>query len=130
MVLGRAGSRRDRPGCRGWLRRAAGLLPPGEGLDDDHVPAAARTGWKHVGRSLRLIVIGWWRDRQQRAGLEEAGLARGRSEQAVVTDAVEPARQDVEEKAADELVHCERHDLLPLGAVAAIILVAERDAAR
>ena len=43
-------------------------------------------------------------------------------------DAMEAARQDVEQEAADELVGRERHDLLPVGAVAAIILVAEGDA--
>ena len=49
-------------------------------------------------------------------------------EQAVVADAMEPARQDVEQEPADELVGAERHDLLTVGSVAAIILVAESDA--
>ena len=39
-----------------------------------------------------------------------------------------PLRQDVEQEAADELVGGERHDLLPVGAGAAIVLVAEGDA--
>ncbi len=43
-------------------------------------------------------------------------------------DAVEAARQDVEQEAADELVGGQRHDLLALAAVAAVILVAEGDA--
>ena len=47
-------------------------------------------------------------------------------EQAVVTDAVEPARQNVKQEPADELVGGERHDLVALGALAAMILVAER----
>ena len=46
--------------------------------------------------------------------------------QAVMTDAVEAARQDVQQKAADELVGGQRHDLIPLGAAATIVLVAER----
>ncbi len=125
MVLGRAGSRRDRPGYRGWLRRGTGLLPSGEGLDDDHVAAAAWTGWKDVGRFLLQTVFGRWCDREKRARQRQAGFARGRGEQAVVTDAVEPARQDVEEEAADELVRGERHDLLAVGTTAAIVLVAE-----
>jgi hypothetical protein len=44
-------------------------------------------------------------------------------EKAVVTDAMEPVGQDVEEKAADELVRGKPHDA---GAAAAIILVGER----
>ena len=45
-----------------------------------------------------------------------------------MTDSVEAARQDVEQEAADELVGAECHDALPVGAVTAIILVAECDA--
>jgi hypothetical protein len=45
-----------------------------------------------------------------------------------VTDAVEPAWQKMEQEAADELVGAERHDALPVRAIAAIILVAESDA--
>jgi hypothetical protein len=37
------------------------------------------------------------------------------------------ARQGVEEKAADELVGAQRHDLLAAGAVLPIILVTEAD---
>ena len=43
-------------------------------------------------------------------------------EQAVVTDAVEPAWQDVKQEAADELLHIERHDLLAVLAIVPIIL--------
>jgi hypothetical protein len=44
-------------------------------------------------------------------------------------DAMEAARQDMKQETADELVGRERHDLLSVGAVAAIVLVAEGDAA-
>jgi hypothetical protein len=44
-----------------------------------------------------------------------------------VANAVEPGRQQVEQEAADELVDAERHDLLAVRAVAAIVLVAEGD---
>ena len=47
-----------------------------------------------------------------------------------MTNAVEPAWQKVEQEAADELVGAERHDALPVRAIAAIILVAEGDAGR
>jgi hypothetical protein len=46
-------------------------------------------------------------------------------EEAVVTDAVEAVGQDVEEKAADELVRGEAHD--GFATVATIVLVRERD---
>jgi hypothetical protein len=42
--------------------------------------------------------------RQQFAGEREAGLAGAAGEQAVVADAMEAARQDMEQEAADELV--------------------------
>ena len=45
-----------------------------------------------------------------------------------MTDAVEPAWQKVEQEAADELVGAECHDALAVRAIAAVILVAERDA--
>lgn len=54
-------------------------------------------------------------------------LAPGAGEQAVVADAVESARQGVEQEAAEELVSGEGHDLLAVGAALAIILVAESD---
>ena len=43
-------------------------------------------------------------------------------------DAVETGRQDVDQEATGELVGGQRHDLLPLATVAAIILVPERHA--
>lgn len=43
-------------------------------------------------------------------------------------DAVKAAWQDVEQEAADELVRRERHDALPFGTVATVVLVAEGDA--
>jgi hypothetical protein len=44
-----------------------------------------------------------------------------------VADAVEPAWQHVKQEAADERVGCERHDALPLPAIAAVVLIAEGD---
>src|SRR5271166_5050542 len=43
-------------------------------------------------------------------------------------DAVKAAWQYMEQEAADELVRRERHDALPLGTIAAVVLVAEGDA--
>ena len=125
----RAGSRCWSPGCAddGWW--GARLIPAREELDDDHVAAAARAQRSGIWRVDRCVVPGRWCDSKQSAGVLEMGLAGGSCEQTVVADAVEPARQDVEEEAADELVGRERHDLLPLGADSTVILVAEGDAA-
>ena len=78
-------------------------------------PQQGHGGRKSSGSSVS-VVIGRRGDVQQFASEREAGLAGGAGEQAVVPDAVEAARQDVEQEAADELVGGERHDLLPVGA--------------
>ena len=44
-----------------------------------------------------------------------------------MTDAMEPAGEDVEQEAADELIGSERHHLLPVGIAAPVVLVAEGD---
>src|SRR3546814_9907420 len=54
-------------------------------------------------------------------------LAPGAGEQAIVADAVESARQGVEQEAANELVSGQRHDLLAVGAALAIIFISEGD---
>src|SRR3546814_19750685 len=52
-------------------------------------------------------------------------LAPGAGEQAIVADAVESARQGVEQEAANEPVSGQRHDLLAVGAALAIIFISE-----
>lgn len=104
------------------------MLPALERFDDDHVPAAARA-WR-----TDVVRLGWfairrrWRGVEQLPGKCDADLARGRGEQAVVTDAVEAAWQDVEQEPTDKRVSGKRHNALAFGAIAAIILVAERNA--
>jgi hypothetical protein len=75
----------------------------------------------HIARLFPPVVVGRRRDRQKFSGAGEAGFACRGGEQAIVTDAMEPARQDVKE-AVDELVGCQRHDALPLPAIAPVIL--------
>ena len=122
--MGRAGSRCVSPGWERCGRRRAGLISALEDLDDDHRAAAARAGWLGLGLVGRFLGRGR-RDIEEAAGAFEMILAPGAGEQAIVADAVEPARQGVEEKAADELVGGERHDLLPSRTGLAIILVTE-----
>ena len=52
------------------------------------------------------------RHREQLAGACDIGGAVAIGKQSVVADAVEAVRQDVDEKAADELVRAERHDFV------------------
>src|SRR6267378_7092053 len=108
-------------------RREAAL----ESLDDDHAAAAARTRLRE-----RLVGLG-------AVGIPGLGLCRGHveqtadpgdvvgacgaGEQAVVADAMEALRQDVDEEAADELAGGECHDLLAITSFGAIILPSEGD---
>src|SRR3546814_13660931 len=86
-------------------------------------PFRSRSGLCIVGRFLGR----GRRDIEQTSRAFEMILAACAGEEPVVADAVEPARQGVEKKEADELVGGEGHDLLPSGAGFAIILVAEGD---
>lgn len=82
-----------------------------------------------VVRFVGVAGVGRRGNAQQFASQREAGLASGTGEQAVVPDAMEAAWQDMKQEAADELVGRQCHDLLAIGAVAAVVLVAESDAA-
>ena len=124
---GRAGSRRQCPGWSRRDRRRAGLALTFEGLDDDHVPAAAWAWRAGVVRLDPRIDRDRRSDPEQLADVVEMRLAGGTREQAIVADAMEALRQDVEQEAPDELVGGERHDLLPVGTVGPVVLVAERD---
>ena len=64
---------------------------------------------------------------EQLAGACDVVGAGGLGEQAVVADAVQALGQDVDEEAADELVCCERHHLVAIGAFDPIVLVLEAD---
>ena len=98
-----------------------------ENLDDDHATAATRTG--SAGSRLAAVIgvsIAW--------GFCLASSSRARAmlsaqaafgEQAVVSDAVEATRHDMDEEATDELVCCERHHLVAIGAFDPIVLVLE-----
>jgi len=123
--MSRAGSWRHRPG---WCRRnrwRTRLHPALEGLDDEHAPAAAGTGRPWIWRLDRLNARDWRWHRKQSPGAGDVGLAAGAGEQAVVADAMEALRQNVEQEAPDEFIGAERHHTITVSAVAAIILVAE-----
>lgn len=117
-----AGSWRKFPVRRWCGRRSPGLLPACEGFDHDHLAAAARAWGPDVRWLVRFIIVGKRCNLQQSAGQPDALPARATGKQAIVADAVEALRQDVDQEAADELVGTKRHDLLPAGAAAAVIL--------
>src|SRR5690606_14857775 len=96
-------------------------------LADDQDAATVWAGLSGLCLVGRLIG-GWRRGVEQAVDALEMTLAACAGEEAIVADAVEPARQGVEEEAADELVSRERQDLLPSGTGLAIILVSEGDA--
>jgi hypothetical protein len=104
------------------------LAPPPKDFNDSHATTAAGTGWEPI-EGLWCFGRLWWRSRgKQFAGTRYVGLAGGTGEQAVMPDAVEAMRQDMEQEAADEFVRCERHHALPLGTIASVVFVAKGDA--
>src|SRR5215475_3781143 len=116
--------------------RAARCGAAGKDLDNDHAAAAARAWRTMIGRGVRIggvvhcrrINLRHWSGHQL-PGARDVGLAAGAGEQAVMADAMKPLWQNVEQKAPDELVGAERHCAVPRLPIAAVILVAEGDAA-
>src|SRR3954452_16147930 len=129
--------------CRGpdpglWRGRSARWRGALADLDDDHAPAATRAGRAMVCRGagglIGVVVLGRriWRQRHgnQLPGARDVGLAAGAGEQPVVSDAVKPLGQDVEQEAPDELVRRKRHRAIPCLPVSAVSLAGEGDAAQ
>ena len=85
-----------------------------EEFNDDHATAAARTsrlgGIDGGSGGLALRVC----NSEQFTRLGDVVGARAAGEQAVVADAVEALRQDMDEEFADELAGSKCHDLLEL----------------
>lgn len=125
----RAGSRRRVPGCADAGRRAAREIAAFDDLDDDHGAAATRAWRANVRRFGGRFVCGRRRDREQLTSVFEMGLAGAGREQPVMADAMEPARQTMQQEAADEIIGSKRHHLLAIRGGLAINLVAERDVA-
>nr|CAM78245.1 hypothetical protein MGR_P0016 [Magnetospirillum gryphiswaldense MSR-1] len=125
---GHAGSWRTLPvrQCRDGRRTR--LVSPFEKLDDHHAPATAGTWPRGIGGFIRDIGFCRRGDGQKRANAFEACLSAGRGKQAVMTDAMESARQDVQHEPADELAGRNCHDALPVSPLASVVLVAEGDA--
>src|SRR5580692_718766 len=111
MATGAYWSRAVEPDC--WEGPKLGLAAGFEGLDNDHAPAAARTSVPRlVFVSTRGVIAvaarrGWVGCAEEPAGQCDIGGSVGIGEEAIVTDAMEPVGQDVDQEAADELVGVE-----------------------
>src|SRR5271165_1777680 len=95
------------------------IRPPQHGhrRKDDWLSVAVGVGGRAIGRDFGRG--------EQLADALDVVRANRAGEQAVVADAVEAARQHVQEKAADELAGVERHGLEPVAAFDAVILPLE-----
>jgi hypothetical protein len=99
-----------------------------EDLDDDHATAAAWTDrLARIDGGRGGIAFRFCHGEQLARVCDVVG-ARAFGEQAVMADAVEAFWQHVDEEAADELVGGERHGLVSLAALDAVILPLEGDA--
>jgi hypothetical protein len=105
-----------------------GLAAGFKGLDDDHAPAAARTGVPFFvflttfGAVALRARWGWVGHAEELAGQCDIAGSVGLGEEAVMTDAVEPVGQDVDQEAADELVGGERHQLVTRVGLGPVVL--------
>ena len=102
---------------RWWRARPSRTL---EDLDDDHTTAAAGAWRTRIRQRSGVFDLSWCGRSEQLPGACDIGLAAGAGEQAVMTDAVEALRQNVEQEAANELVRAERHGALAVGAIATV----------
>ena len=104
-------------------RRCAAL----EDLDDDHATAAAwaaRLGLIAGGSGGRAVRFC---NSEQLTRACDVVVARAAGEQAIVADAVEALRQDVDQEPADELVCGERHMFASISALDAVVFPLEGD---
>ena len=100
-----------------------------EHLDDDHATTAAWTArLAGIDSGLGRLALRFCSGEQLTNACDVAG-AGAFGEQALVADAVQAFWQHVDEEAADELVCAERHLLVSIAAVDAIIFPLEGDAA-
>jgi len=99
-----------------------------EHLDDDHATTAAGTSRLAgtAGGNGRLAFR--FCDGEQLTGACDVICTSAFGEQAVVADAVQALWQDVDEEVADELVGGERHLLVSIAALDAVILPLEGNA--
>src|SRR5204863_9562436 len=111
-------------------RLAAGF----EDLDDDHTPAAAWTGVPLIVPVCVAVCVaafgavavaarrGWVGHAKELAGQCDAAGPIAAGQEAIVTDAVKPVGQHMDQDASDELVGVERHQLVASAGLGPVIL--------
>ena len=93
-----------------------------EDLDDDHATAAAwTTRFVEIDGGCGRLAFRFCNGEQLAGACDVVG-ATAFGEQPVVADAVQALGQHVDEEAADELIDCEYHDLLPFALLGAVVL--------
>src|SRR5215831_12753386 len=80
---------------------------PLEDLYDDHTAAAAGAWRTQVGQRSGIIELSSCRYREQLPGTRDIVFAAGAGEEAVVPNAMEALRQNVEQKATNEFARAE-----------------------
>jgi len=117
-----------------WDRPQPRLAAGFKGLDNDHTPAAARTSvplvvfvtiFGAVALAARRSWVGY---AEKPAGQCDIVGPIGIGEEAVVTDAMEPVGQHVDQEAADELVGVQCHKLVAGVGLCPVVLPFERHA--
>src|ERR1700730_9750061 len=122
--------------CRAdcWTGPQSRLAAGFEGLDNDHMPAAAGTSpplfafVTTIGAAALAARRRWVGEAEELTGQCDVVGPVGIGEEAAVTDAVEPVGQHMDEEAADELVSVERHELVTGVALGPVILPFESHA--
>ncbi len=97
-----------------WWSTRPWKLPAPEGLDDAHPPAAVGAWLPQCHRDDiggGCVLLHCWLRAEQRAGPGKVAFAGCAGQQAVVTNAVEPAWEHMDEEPAQELVRIKPHDL-------------------
>ena len=116
----------------GWRAGSRNLAPP-ERLDDAHRTTTlwawfSHCQWDDLGTG-RVFLRGRL-CAEQLADPLDVGFALRGSEEAVVADAMEPIRENVDQVSADELICRKPHDLHPISPLYPIVFPAECHGAR
>src|ERR1051325_3250572 len=99
-----------------------------EHFDDDHAAATARARWLAGIDSGSGRLVARFCGGEQFAGARDIVGASTFGEQAVVAEAMQAFWQHVDQEPADELEGPERHLLVPIVALDAVVLPLEGDA--
>jgi len=116
------------------MERRCGLVSRRKHFDDAHrlpTPGTREGGWRGVGLFfLGLDRLGSGLDTEQRPDLGKIRRAPPVGEKPVVANAMETRREDMDEKAADELLGAEGHGFISEGSLRPVVFVLKGDLAQ